>query len=266
MATLSGGVLGSGAPFEATQDTLFGGSMLLLQPRRGTGYRTNVDSLLLAGFAAGAEIPAQSATAMDRWHRPRARVAFDLGSGVGPIGLALLRFNASERVVMIEIDEAAAELARRNLDANRWADRGEVVLGDVLEIASARPGEADLVVCNPPYLVPGRGPARGSEAHARVGELGRFVAAARQAAGHRARVCLVYPAADVGSLLAQLAGEGLYAKRARFVHANPDAPARVVLVEARAAREGGLVVLPPLVERDGGGYTPELRGLLGLGI
>lgn len=262
MATLNGGVLGSGDPFEATEDALFGGSMVLLQPRRGTGYRTNVDALLLAGFAAGGGAVSPSAT-VGRRSGPRARVAFDLGSGVGPVGLALLRFDASERVVMIEIDEAAARLARRNLEANRWAERGEVVHGDVLDAARTRPGQADLVVCNPPYRTPGRGPARGSEARARVGELGRFIAAARQAAGHRARVCLVYPAPDVGSLLARLADEGLHGKRARFVHATPDAPARIVLVEARAARAGGLVVLPPLVEREGGTYTPELRALLG---
>lgn len=256
--------LGSGPSFDTTEDTLFGGSVVLFQPRRGTGYRTNVDSLLLAWFAAGPGIlPAARASAGVGRSRPQARVAVDLGAGVGAVGLALLHLRAVKRLVLVEIDEVAAATACRNLEANGWVDRGEVVRGDVLDVARQRPGEADLVVCNPPYGSPGRGQVRGSELRARVGELDRFVAAARQAAGHRARACFVYPAAELGALLARLAAEGLHGKRARFVHAAPDAPARLVLVEARPGRPGGLQVMPPLVERDGGAYTPELQSLLG---
>ncbi|HXX68041.1 MAG TPA: methyltransferase [Polyangiaceae bacterium] len=256
--------LESGPSFGTTEDALFGGSMVLFQPRRGTGYRTNVDSLLLAWFAAGSAVPCPgSPPSTARRTRPPARVAFDLGSGVGSVGMALLHLDAAQRVVFVEIDEVAASTAYRNLQANRWADRGQVVRGDVLEVARLHLGEADLVVCNPPYGSPGQGQARSSQPGARVGDLGRFVAGARQAAGHRARACFVYPAAELGALLARLGAEGLHCKRARFVHATPGAPARIVLVEARAGRPGGLQVMPPLVERDGGEYTPELQLLLG---
>src|SRR5579871_1698704 len=101
MATLmNGGALGDGAEVEATQDALFGGSVVLFQPPRGAGYRTNVDALLLAAFAA-APTPGNAALVVparagDRGVRqpplrPRsAPVAFDLGAGVGAVGLALL--------------------------------------------------------------------------------------------------------------------------------------------------------------------------------
>ena len=247
MAGLSGGALGSSASIEATQDALFGGSVVLFQPRRGAGYRTNVDALLLAGFAT-----ATSAAA----------VAFDLGAGVGAVGLALLRLGAAKRVVLVEIDEQPAAMARRNLDANGWTARGEVVRADVRDVARSRRGEASLVVCNPPYVGPGRGRVPLAEARARCGELSTFVGASRQVAGRRARVCFVYPAQEVWALLSCLANEGLHAKRMRFVHGTPEAPARVVLVEAAAARPGGLAVLPPLVEHGQRGYTPEMQALL----
>lgn len=250
MATSSESVRGFHVPPGWTEDALFGGRVVLFQPPRGKGYRTNVDALLLASFAAGSAPP------------PRSRVAFDLGSGVGAVALALLRLEARMRVVLVEIDEVAAAMARENLEVNRWSDRGEVVVGDVLDVARQHQGHADLVVCNPPYVAPGRGRVRPSELRARVGELGRFVEAARQVAGHRARACFVYPASEFGPLLARLAAEGLHGKRARFVHAAPEAPARVVLVEAQAGRAGGLHVMPPLVEREGDGYTAELRRLL----
>jgi tRNA1Val (adenine37-N6)-methyltransferase len=253
MATLGGGALHDATPIEATQDALFGGSVVLFQPPRGTGYRTNVDALLLAAFASAVPLA-----------RP-AGVAFDLGSGVGAVGLALLRFGAAKRVVFVEIDELTAAMARRNLDANGWTGRGEVVRGDVCDVARSRRGEANLVVCNPPYIAPGRGRVPAAEARARSGDLGVFVEAARQLAGRAARVCFVYPAGELGSLLETLAAEGLHAKRMRFVHASPTAEARVVLVEARAGRPGGLHVLPPLVERSARGYTPEMETLLARG-
>ena len=252
MATLmTGGALGDElSPGEATQDALFGGSVVLFQPPRGAGYRTNVDALLLAGFATAPKV---------------ASVAFDLGAGVGAVGLALLRLGAARRVVFVEIDDRPAAMSRRNLDANGWTERGEVVRSDVRDVARSRRGEAALVVCNPPYLMPGRGRVPAAQARARSGEVGTFVEAARQLAGKKARVCFVYPAQELGMLLATLSAEGLYAKRLRFVHGTPEAPARVALIEAQAGRPGGLHVMPPLVERGPRGYTPEMQALLARG-
>jgi tRNA1Val (adenine37-N6)-methyltransferase len=250
MAGLSGGALGTGVPVEATQDALFGGSVVLFQPQRGAGYRTNVDALLLAAFATGTRV---------------ASVAFDLGAGVGAVGLALLRLGAARRVVLVEIDEQPAAMARRNLDANGWTDRGEVVRGDVRDVARSRHGEAALVVCNPPYVAPGRGRVPVAQSRARCGELATFVQAARQVAGRRARVCFVYPAQESGALLSTLATEGLHAKRMRFVHGTPESVARIALVEAVAGRAGGLSVMRPLVERGPRGYTPEMQALLAKG-
>jgi tRNA1Val (adenine37-N6)-methyltransferase len=268
MATLGGGALHDATPIEATQDALFGGSVVLFQPPRGAGYRTNVDALLLAAFASAPPLPSPGklvpSPAGQALPRP-APVAFDLGAGVGAVGLALLRFGAARRVVFVEIDELTSAMARRNLDANGWTSRGEVVRGDVGDVARSRRGEANLVVCNPPYVAPGRGRVPAAEARARSGDLGVFVEAARQLAGRAARVCFVYPASELRSLMETLAAEGLHCKRMRFVHASPATAARVVLVEAKAGKPGGLHVLPPLVERSARGYTPEMETLLARG-
>ncbi|HEV3189762.1 MAG TPA: methyltransferase [Polyangiaceae bacterium] len=252
MATRTGGAAANSILSQSTRDTLFGGSVVLIQPTRGAGYRTNVDALLLAAFAA------QS--------RPSPTpVAYDLGAGVGAVALALLRLGSARRVVLVEVHETAATMAQCNLDANGWADRGEVLRADAREVARSRTGAATLVVCNPPYVSPGRGRVSQSQAHARVGKLVDFVQAARQLAGRRARVCFIYPAQELTTLLSTLADEGLHPKRLRLVHGTAEAPARVALVEARAARAGGLLVMPPLVERAANGYTSEMRALLRIG-
>jgi tRNA1Val (adenine37-N6)-methyltransferase len=227
----------------ATQDTLFGGRVALAQPARGGGYRVNVDALLLAEFAIGAppEAPERS--------RGPARAAFDLGAGVGAVGLSLLHLGAAEHVTMIEVDPALARLAEANAAANGWAERVEVLRADVAALAELGAGAADLVVCNPPYVEPGRGRAPlPSRARARSGPLAVFLDAARRLAGRRARVCFVYPAIEVTTLLAELRARGLEPKRLRTVHGRSRDKARVVLVECRAGRPGGLSIEPPLVE------------------
>ncbi len=180
----------------------------------------------------------------------RAKLAFDLGSGAGAIGLTLLQHAAATRVVFVEIDPEAAALAARNVHESGWDDRAEILEGDVTKLSFAHAGEADLVTCNPPYTEPSRGrvPSEPRRARARSGSLAVFVEAARRFAGRRARVCFVYPAPDLATLFATLRGAGIEPKRLRTVHAKAASPARIVLVEGQAAKAGGLVVEPPLIE------------------
>lgn len=216
-----------------TKDTLFGGRLVLHQPAKKAGYRVNGDALVLAEFAAGGP-------------RRRVRRAVDLGSGVGAVGLSLLHLEAAEEVTFVEVDGALAALCAQNVEENGWTHRAEVVHEDVTRYA----GAADLVVCNPPYVAPGRGRAPSpAVARARRGPLTVFLDAARRVAGRRARVCFVYPAIEATTLVSELRTRGLEPKRLRCVHGKARDPARVVLVECAAGRPGGLVVEPPLVEK-----------------
>ncbi len=233
-----------------TRDTLFDGRVALAQPARREGYRTNVDALLLAQFA--------------RASGSRVETAFDLGSGVGAVALALLHWDACERAVLVELDDDAAALARGNVAANGWSSRAEVHAADVARAAREHRGEAQLVVCNPPYVPLGHGRvAEGaSRARARSGDVAAFITAARLLLGRRGRACFVYPAPSLITLVASLRAAGLEPKRMRLVRATSTDHARIVLVEARAAKAGGLVIEPDLIERTGGGYSPELTRII----
>jgi tRNA1Val (adenine37-N6)-methyltransferase len=241
-----------------TRDAFFGGRITLLQPAHGTGYRTNVDAILLGVFAAGGR---------------SVRMAIDLGAGVGPVGLTLLFLDAAKRVEFVEKDAAAAELCRRNLEANDFASRGGVHVQDLekpLEKSAARLARsAELVVANPPYVAPardGRAPGRkvvAARVAARRGPLAPFVGAAAAMLGRRGRACFVYPAHALLELTTLARTAGLEPKRLRFVHGKGGRPARVALVELVHAKPGGLVVLPPLVEVGPDGKpTPELTAII----
>jgi tRNA1Val (adenine37-N6)-methyltransferase len=242
-----------------TTDALFGGRITLLQPAQGTGYRTNVDAILLGAFAA----------AGDRV----ARAAVDLGAGVGAVGLTLFFLGAAVDITFIEKDAALAELCRKNLKANRFEGKSHVVVADLEErLEAAAPSvvhAADLVVANPPYFTPerdGRAPPNRNAAarrSARHGNLAPFVRAAASALGRRGRACIVYPAHALLELTSLAEHAGLVPKRLRFVHGKASRPARIALIELAPAKPGELVVLPPLVEVGlDGKPTPELAELL----
>jgi tRNA1Val (adenine37-N6)-methyltransferase len=232
---------------DAPPDTLFAGTLFLHQPARGEGYRVNVDAVLLAAFAGSLR---------------HARCALDLGAGVGAVGLCLLYRDRATKVILLDRDAALCRLAIKNLDANGWQDRGQAHVADVTRVAAVPERAADLVVCNPPYVVPGRGRVPAIAPGARMGDLDGFIVAARHALAARGRACFIYPAVELITLAGALRQRGLEPKRLRMVHADAGQPARVALVEAAPGKPGGLIVEPPLFERDGPRPSQALEALL----
>jgi tRNA1Val (adenine37-N6)-methyltransferase len=233
---------------ELSTDSLLGGAVVFQQPRRG--YRVNVDSVLLATFAAEGR---------------RAARAVDLGAGVGVVGLVVAHLGAAEEVVLVEREPELAELATKNLGRSRAT--GRVVCADLGERSALVSLEqtAELVVSNPPFFraEETRAPREAEKRRARVGKLGPFLAAAaRVLAGHKARAVFAYPAPGLGELLFEARAERLVPKRLRLVHPFVESPARLALVELRRSSPAGLVVEAPLVEwLEKGVPTPALAAL-----
>lgn len=233
------------APSATTTDTLLGGKLRLRQPR--TGYRVNIDSVLLVGFAGERHVE---------------RVV-DLGAGVGALALLALARGLARHALLVEADPKLAQLARENLELGGFS--GEVREHD-LSKSSLRETGVPLVLCNPPYYPlhshrPAQTPAKAS---ARSGDVTPFLrAAAGVLARKTGRALFSYPASLLPQLLSAAHDHELVAKRLRFVHAREGEPARLALIELRAARPGGLVVESPLVEWRGLRRSPELLQLSG---
>jgi len=221
--------------------------MTLYQPARGEGYRVNVDAVLLASFAG---------------RERRARRTVDLGAGVGAVGLCLLYRDRTGHVTFVEKDRALSELCRLNLEANGWQASADPQCADVSDEGALPGADADLVVCNPPYVAAGRGRPPVVGRTARIGDLSLFTRAARRVMGPRGRASFVYPATELVTLMETLRASGLEPKRLCFVHAERGQPARVALVEAVPGKRGGLVVAPPFIERDEHGPSTELQAVL----
>jgi tRNA1Val (adenine37-N6)-methyltransferase len=233
------------SPEEVTRDALFKGRLSLAQLR--DGYRTNVDALWLAAFAA---------------RKKPARACVDLGAGVGAVGLSLVALGAAARATLIDVDAQAIALAEEN--AQPFTDV-DVVQHDLRKpLPRALMHKFDMVVANPPWAPRSRPSPR--RALARTGDeatLPGFVRAARAALGAAGRACFVYPANELATLLMCLSKVGLEPKRLRMIHPLPDAPARAALVEAKPGRPGGLRVETPFVAmRAPGDWSAEAQRIL----
>lgn len=80
---------------------------------------------------------------------PQAKLAFDIGAGTGVLSAVLAR-RGLQRVVATDMDERALGCASDNLERLGLTSQVELVKADLFP-----DGQADLVVCNPPWL-PGK--------------------------------------------------------------------------------------------------------------
>jgi tRNA1(Val) A37 N6-methylase TrmN6 len=207
---------------EFTEDAFLGGQLRLRQ--RKSGHRAGHDAMLLA-----AATPA----------RPGDRVV-DFGAGVGAAGLAVAKRVAGTRLVLVEIDEGLAALARSNAASN--AIEADVRVFDVTSAANvfAAAGLAadsvDVVLMNPPFNDPVRhraSPDRAREiAHVATSTtMEGWVHAARRILKSGGVLTLIWRADGIAEALAAL-GRGFGSLAILPVHGDPAAPAIRVLIRA----------------------------------
>lgn len=241
----------SGLPDSLTSDTLFNGRLICRQHREG--YRFSVDSMLVAHFCR----PGKAS-----------RRVLDLGTGSGIISLILAYRHPGLDVIGLEIQTKLADLAADNARANNFAERVEIINGDLRYIKRLVQAESfDLVVSNPPYGTPGRGRVNPLTERARArheidAELDDIVKAASFGVKNRGTAVFVYPAVRATRLLVSLQKFKFSPKKLQAVYSYPeDDRARLVLVEA--VKNGGeeLRILPPfyIYSAKNGAYSEEMQ-------
>jgi tRNA1(Val) A37 N6-methylase TrmN6 len=207
---------------DVTEDAFLGGKLRLRQPK--SGHRAGHDAILLA-----AATPACSG---DR--------VVDLGAGVGAAGLAVAKRVAGIELVLVEIDEGLAELARANASVNAIA--AETLVLDVTSSAEnfagagLAPESVDVVLMNPPFNDVARHRASPDKsraiAHVATTEtLEAWVHASRRILKSGGNLAMIWRADGIAEVLAAL-GRGFGSLVILPVHADVESPAIRVLVRA----------------------------------
>jgi tRNA1Val (adenine37-N6)-methyltransferase len=242
---------GAGVTVPETVDELAAYGLQLIQP--DAGYRFSLDPLLLADFATVAD--------GDR--------VMDLGTGSGIIPLLIHRRLPMTTLVGIEHQQTLAAIARRNVEINGAAARVEIVELDLLHLRQRFKGASfDRVLANPPYRRQGSGkisprPGRDRARHESTATLADFLAAAHFLVRPGGTISFIYHVSRLSELLVKGDELRMALVRLRFVHDQVHKPAKLVLAEFCRGGRGELQVLPPLLVRDEGGYSPEMCNLFG---
>lgn len=85
-------------------------------------------------------------------HVSGARRILDVGTGTGLVALMLAQRSSIDTIVTaLEIDEAATEQAKENVNRSPWKDRIKVIQADFSIYQSME--KFDIIVSNPPYFV-----------------------------------------------------------------------------------------------------------------
>ncbi|MCD8188613.1 MAG: methyltransferase [Clostridiales bacterium] len=173
----------------------------------------------------------------------------DLGCGVGVLALLLAQREPELTLDGIDIDPAAAALARRNLAENGLT--GEVLTADLREPGWFSRGHYDLIVSNPPYFPLGAGvlasrrsAAARSEVSCTLADLCRAAAPRLKTGGRFALVCRAERLTD---LLLALRENDLEPKRLQLVQHRLESPPKLALVEAVRQGKPGLRVEPVIL-------------------
>jgi len=229
-----------------TQDRILGGQLILTQA--ADGYRAGLDAILLAAAVRLA---------------PGARAA-EFGCGPGAALLSVAHAHKDAQLTGVELDPSAAELARRNAAANGLDDRVAIVEADALSWRPDAP--LDAVFFNPPYFddpASLRAPKPGKQA-AWISEapLSDWITAGLKRLKSGGSLVFIHRADRLGEALSALQGKA--SAVVLPVYPRAEAPAKRILIEARAGGRAPLVLMAPLVlhEDASGAWTPRADAVL----
>lgn len=241
----------------STIDSICRGELSLEQPRRG--YRFNVDSVILADFTLQAMRGAETSEVE----------VVDLGAGCGVVGLLVARRLPGSRVVLVELQQDLADLARANAIRNGLEHRTEVRCADLLEEEAWIGSKPDLVVSNAPYFRVGAGRiSQNSQValakHELTCNLPQLLAVCGARLDPGAHLCLIHSYERLDEIGVGLRRHGFGAVTVQPVQPLPDRPFNRVLVHAVKGEAFSFSEQAALVvESMPGTYSPSLRRILG---
>ena len=220
---------------DQTLDTFFGGSLRVLQQKRG--YRFSVDAVLLSQFSK---------------IRKNEKV-MDLGTGCGILPLLLSQTTKAHSFVGVEIQRELAELAKKNVQLNHLQDRVSILQKDFRDLKDTYPpGSFDVVLSNPPYRKYRAGrvnPAmeKAIARHEIKGTLEDLISIASYLLPAKGRCYVIFPALRAVDLLVVLRRQRLEPKRLQFVHPRFEENAKFILSESIKESGVELKVMSPLI-------------------
>lgn len=191
----------------------------------------------------------------------------DLGAGNGAVSMILSYKFPRSRILAVEVQREAANLAKRNAILNDVEERMEVFCGDILNLPDKWRDTMDMVVCNPPYVQRNSGinNKHSSKDIARresTAGLADFLRVARVLLKEKGDLYMVHRPSRLVELLSEGRCISMEPKTLLPVAPKEGRPANLILIHF--VKNGGhqLTLMPELrVYREDGSYTEEIEAI-----
>jgi len=231
--------------FERIDDLQCEGLRIIQDSR---GFCFGMDAVLLAGFSRVA----------------RGGRCLDLCCGNGVVPILMSAKNPGASFAGIEIQPAAADLARRSVALNGLCGRIEIVCGDIRRAGEIfAPGSFDVVTANPPYLeadgLKNDSDAKAIARHEIACNVSDIAACAAQMLNEGGKFFLIHRPHRIVDIIFHLRKNRIEPKTIRYIQPLADRPPNMVLIAATKGGRPFCKTPSPLIIRGSDGeYTPEI--------
>lgn len=235
-------------PHERLDDLQYRGLRLIQDTR---AYCFTSDAVLLANYVRAR----------------RQDTVVDLGTGNGAIALLVCAKTGSERVIGIEKQPDAADLARRNVALNGLQSRIRIVTADVAGV-SEQLGKASarVVVSNPPYFAAPSGMTRETPQialarHESTCTLDAWVAEASELLQFGGYCYMIHTVSRMAEVLSAMTAHDLAPKQVTLIYPKADKQADTFIVAAKKGGRHGMRLDRLVVYEADGSMTEQVRKL-----
>lgn len=189
----------------------------------------------------------------------------DIGTGTGLLALMVAQRAAEAQIAAVEIDGPAAGQAQQNVSRSPWVERITVYHQAIQQFVLNHPQKYELVVCNPPFFVTGRGVAspqspRQTARHTQQLSVAELLACARVCLAPAGVLSVIVPEVARAEWVA-LAGQAqLHLVRQTIVYPLPHKPAHRCLLSF-SLEPRPVVTSELMIETKHHQYTPQFAQL-----
>lgn len=196
----------------------------------------------------------------------------DLCTGSAVVPILMSAKTETPHFCAVEIQQSAAECAKKSVLYNNLENRIEIFCADLLNSVSIfGKRRFDLITCNPPYMKANSAILNSADSktiarHEITCSLEDIIRVSADLLTTTGHLCMVHRPSRLADLIYLMRKYNIEPKRLRIVHSKSDSEPVLVLIEGRYGGKSELKVLPPLIlYNDDGSETEELRKIYNRG-
>lgn len=192
----------------------------------------------------------------------------DFGTNNAAIPL-LLSKRTNKKIIGIEIQKDAVEIADKNIKLNHLENQIEIICADINDYVK-KMNKVQLVVCNPPFFKVGENSHLNDNEYLTIArheikiDLEGIIQSAAKILDNKGRLAMVHRPDRMIDILNIMQKYDIEPKRIRFVYPKHNRDSHILLVEGLYKGKKGLKIEPPLyAHNEDGSYSNEVRKMFG---